>query len=133
MVTKMSETQSSSNFALIFPGQGSQSVGMMNELSGEFSCVKTRFEQASEVVGRDLWALVNEGPEEDLNLTENTQPVMLAASMAVADIWQLLGGPAPRWVAGHSFGEYSALVYSGAMTFSEGVSIAQARGTSMPS
>ncbi len=122
---------SMNQLAFIFPGQGSQSVGMMGALAAEFDCVKERFGEASEAVGIDLWTLANDGPPEELNLTANTQPALLAASVATWDIWRTCGGPEPAYMAGHSFGEYSALVCAGALEFSSAARLVAARGRFM--
>lgn len=99
--------------ALVFPGQGSQSVGMLAELAGEFAQIEQTFSEASEVLGYDLWQLVQNGPESELQLTAVTQPAMLTAGVAVWRTWQAAGGPVPAVMAGHSLGEYSALVCAG--------------------
>jgi [acyl-carrier-protein] S-malonyltransferase len=117
--------------AMIFPGQGAQSVGMMDALAAEFPQVRARFEVASAVLGFDLWALVHEGPAETLNATSNTQPALLAASVAIWDIWLAEGGARPSLLAGHSFGEYSALVCAGALEYSDAVALVAARGRFM--
>ncbi len=117
--------------ALIFPGQGAQSIGMMDALATEFPQVRARFEMASEALGFDLWRLVQEGPAETLNATANTQPALLAASVATWDVWVACGGARPALLAGHSFGEYSALVCSGSLEFSAAVSLVAARGRFM--
>jgi len=116
------------NFAFVFPGQGSQFIGMLGDLATEVEAVERRFATASRVIGIDLWDLVSNGPEKRLNLTENTQPAMLAAGVATWDAWLELGGAHPRRMAGHSFGEYTALVCSGALEFEEAVSLAADRG-----
>src|SRR5271169_6151949 len=100
--------------ALVFPGQGSQSIGMMAGFDG-YPVVRDTFAEASEAIGQDLWALATDGPAEDLNRTVNTQPVMLTAGIAVWRAWQAGGAAAPTIVAGHSLGEYTALVASGAL------------------
>ena len=117
--------------AFLFPGQGSQSVRMMSELATEFSQVKRTFEEASSVLGYDLWAVVEHGPAEELNRTEVTQPAMLVSGIATWRIWRDLGGDQPDYLAGHSLGEYSALVAAGVMQFSDAVSIVAERGRLM--
>lgn len=117
--------------AFVFPGQGSQSVGMLADLSATYSIVKHTFEEASEVLAYDLWNLTQKGPKEILNQTDKTQPALLAAGVAVWRIWQQQGGSEPRLMAGHSFGEYSALVCAGALDFVDAVNLAQARGLFM--
>ncbi|OPX55259.1 [Acyl-carrier-protein] S-malonyltransferase [Oceanospirillum multiglobuliferum] len=119
------------SLAFVFPGQGSQAVGMLNELADRYAVVRTTFEEASQVLGYDLWQLVQEGPAEDLNKTDKTQPAILTASIAVWRVWQELEGPRPAWVSGHSLGEYSALVCAGAMSFSDAVRLVQLRGQFM--
>ncbi|MDD2760231.1 MAG: ACP S-malonyltransferase [Methylomonas sp.] len=119
------------NLAFVFPGQGSQSVGMMSKLAGEFPLVKQTFEQASDVLGFDLWNLVENGPETDLNQTENTQPAMLAAGVAVWRVWCEKSPVRPAWMAGHSLGEYTALVCSEAIAFEDAVKLVAARGRLM--
>ncbi len=118
------------SLAFVFPGQGSQSVGMLAEL-GEQSLVKETFAQASEVVGFDLWELVQKGPEAELNDTANTQPAMLAAGVAIWRLWQQRGGENPVVMAGHSLGEYTALVCAGAVDFEEAVALVRERGRFM--
>ena len=117
--------------AFVFPGQGSQSVGMMDALAAEFPQVRARFDSASHVLGRDLWALVSAGPEADLNRTEWTQPALLAASVATWDIWLACGGARPALLAGHSFGEYTALVCAGALAYEAAVGLVADRGRYM--
>ena len=117
--------------AVFFPGQGSQSVGMLDALAESRPVVGETFEEASEVLGRDLWRLVHEGPKEDLDRTENTQPAMLATGVACWRVWQQAGGPAAGMMAGHSLGEYSALVAAGAMSFADGVALAADRARFM--
>src|SRR5215831_10713221 len=99
-------------FAFVFPGQGSQSVGMLNAFADN-PVVRATLEEASTALGQDIGKLIAEGPAEELNLTTNTQPVMLTAAVAVYRAWLEAGGPAPALVAGHSLGEYSALVAAG--------------------
>jgi [acyl-carrier-protein] S-malonyltransferase len=117
--------------AFVFPGQGSQTVGMLAELATVYPIVKQTFEQASDIVGYDLWQLSQIGPEEILNQTDKSQPALLAADVAVWRIWCERGGTQPSIMAGHSFGEYSALVCTEALTFTEGVQLAQDRGRFM--
>jgi [acyl-carrier-protein] S-malonyltransferase len=117
--------------AFLFPGQGSQSVGMMSALAGEFSLVEATFKEASAVLGYDLWSMVVNGPAEALNKTEVTQPAMLVSGIATWRIWQELGGAQPDYLAGHSLGEYSALVAAGVMPFKDAVTIVAERGRLM--
>lgn len=123
--------QTLTDTAFLFPGQGSQHVGMLLELADGHPEVRETFARASEILARDLYALVREGPEEELNATVNTQPAMLAAGVAVWRIWRRLGGGAPGVVAGHSFGEYTALVCAGALDFEDAVAVAARRGELM--
>jgi [acyl-carrier-protein] S-malonyltransferase len=118
-------------FAVVFPGQGSQSVGMLKALSAAETVVGETFAEASAVLGYDLWQLVQEGPEETLNSTERTQPAMLAAGVAVWRAWLAHGGPQPVAMAGHSLGEFTALVCAGAMDFHDAVAVVQFRGRVM--
>ena len=104
---------------MVFPGQGSQSVGMQAELAAEFPVVKETYDEASEVLGYDLWALVQGGPAEKLSETIVTQPAMLTAGIAAYRVWQAAGGATPSQVAGHSLGEYSALVAAESMSFND--------------
>lgn len=119
------------NLAFVFPGQGSQSVGMMSKLAAEYALVKQTFEQASDVLGFDLWSLVENGPDTDLNQTQNTQPAMLAAGVAVWRIWCEQSQVRPSWMAGHSLGEYTALVCSGAIAFEDAIKLVAERGRLM--
>ncbi|MBX5463214.1 MAG: ACP S-malonyltransferase [Steroidobacteraceae bacterium] len=119
------------SFAFVFPGQGSQSVGMLASLSGLDPVVRATFDEASAALGYDLWQLVQEGPAERLNTTECTQPAMLAAGIATARLWARRGGGEPAVVAGHSLGEFSALVCAGALEFSDAVSLVKFRGRVM--
>ena len=118
------------HYALVFPGQGSQSRGMMNGYA-DFSVVRETFAEASEVLKQDLWQLVAEGSDADLNATVNTQPIMLAAGVAVYRAWQSLQAPAPTMLAGHSLGEYSALVASGALKFADALPLVRYRAECM--
>ena len=118
-------------FAFVFPGQGSQSVGMLNELAEEFALVKDTFATASAVLGYDLWQVVNDGPEDRLNDTATTQPAMLSAGVATWRVWQEKQGPLPSIMAGHSLGEYTALVCAGSIDFEDAVSLVADRGRFM--
>lgn len=120
-----------STLAFIFPGQGSQQLGMLSELAERYAVVRSTFEEASTALGYDLWHLVQEGPAEALNRTDITQPAILAASVAVWRVWKELEGARPAWLAGHSLGEYSALVCSGAMSFADGIRLVRTRGEFM--
>ena len=119
------------NLAFVFPGQGSQSVGMLSQLAASYPEVKQTFDKASFVLGRDLWDLVTNGSEEELNQTQNTQPIMLAAGVAVWEVWCKHGAIRPAWMAGHSLGEYTALVCSGALFFEDAVKLVEARARFM--
>lgn len=120
-----------SKFAIVFPGQGSQTVGMLAELAEQYDVVKQTFAEASEVLGYDLWALVQNGPAEDLNQTHRTQPALLTSSVAIWRVWQEIGGAQPEVVAGHSLGEYSALVCAGVIDFKDAVKLVELRGQLM--
>lgn len=122
-----------SKTAFVFPGQGSQSVGMLSDLAESFDVVADTFTEASDALGYDLWALVTNGPEEQLNQTEFTQPALVAASIAVWRIARAHSAPDPDVVAGHSLGEYSALVAAGALDFRDAVMLVQKRGQFMQS
>ncbi len=115
----------------VFPGQGSQAVGMLQALAEGQPEVEQTFAEASAALGEDLWAIVREGPAERLNSTEITQPAMLAAGIAVWRAWQARGGPAPALMAGHSLGEYSALVAAGSLAFDHAVRLVAERGRLM--
>jgi len=121
----------SEQLALVFPGQGSQSVGMLKELAEAYPVVGQTFAEASAALGYDLWALVQEGPEQDLNRTDRTQPAMLAAGVAVWRVWQERGGARPAYMAGHSLGEYTALVCAEALDFAEAAALVADRGRFM--
>jgi [acyl-carrier-protein] S-malonyltransferase len=125
----MSEQQK--NLAFVFPGQGSQSVGMLTQLAASYPKVKQTFDKASFVLGRDLWNLLVNGSEDDLNQTQNTQPIMLAAGVAVWEVWCNHSTIRPTWMAGHSLGEYTALVCSGALFFEDAVKLVEARARFM--
>ncbi|MDO8347262.1 MAG: ACP S-malonyltransferase [Rugosibacter sp.] len=117
-------------FAFVFPGQGSQSMGMMASY-GDAAVIRATFDEASAALGRDLWQLVNEGPMDALNQTVNTQPLMLTAGVAVYRLWQEKGGPVPALVAGHSLGEYSALVAAGVLQLKDAVPLVELRARAM--
>ena len=119
------------SLAVVFPGQGSQSVGMLAALGAAEPAVRATFAEASGVLGYDLWQLCQQGPEEALNATERTQPAMLAAGVAVWRAWQARGAPTPAMLAGHSLGEFSALVCGGALEFRDAVALVQFRARVM--
>ena len=119
------------NLAFVFPGQGSQSVGMLSDLAAHYAEVKQTFERASDALGLDLWAIVALGPEASLNQTQNTQPAMLAAGVATWEVWCKHSPIRPEWMAGHSLGEYTALVCSGALSFEDGIKLVAERGRLM--
>jgi [acyl-carrier-protein] S-malonyltransferase len=121
------------NLAMVFPGQGSQSVGMLAELAAAYPQVGTTFAEASEALGYDLWQLVQDGPEDVLNQTDRTQPAMLASGVAVWRVWRERGGAQPALMAGHSLGEYTALVCAGALDFVEAIALVAERGRCMQS
>lgn len=121
----------SSSLAFVFPGQGSQAVGMLAELGGQHALIRDTFAEASAALGYDLWALTQEGPAEQLNQTDKTQPAILAASIALWRLWQAEGGAQPAFVAGHSLGEYSALVAAGALSLQDGARLVRLRGQLM--
>lgn len=118
-------------FAIVFPGQGSQSVGMLRDLAAAEPIVEQTFAEASAALGYDLWRLCQHGPEEELGATERTQPAMLAADVATWRVWRKHGGGLPLAMAGHSLGEYSALVCAGALDFPTAVRLVQFRGRAM--
>jgi len=117
-------------FAFVFPGQGSQSVGMMNDYVG-LSIVHETFQEASDILKQDFWSMVNDGPVEELNLTINTQPLMLTAGVAIYRAWTSLGGVKPNYLAGHSLGEYTALVAAQALAFADALSLVRFRAQVM--
>jgi len=120
-----------SKFAIVFPGQGSQAVGMLAELGEQFDVVKNTFAEASEALGYDLWALIQDGPADDLNQTFRTQPALLASSVAIWRVWQEQGLDQPAVLAGHSLGEYSALVCAGVIDFKQAIKLVELRGQLM--
>ncbi|MFZ4832801.1 ACP S-malonyltransferase [Rouxiella sp. Mn2063] len=117
--------------AVVFPGQGSQSLGMLADLAATYPVVEETFSQASSVLGYDLWQLVQQGPAEELNKTWQTQPALLAASVAIWRVWQQQNGATPALMAGHSLGEYSALVCAGVLDFQQAISLVELRGKLM--
>ncbi|MBB5188493.1 [acyl-carrier-protein] S-malonyltransferase [Zhongshania antarctica] len=117
--------------ALVFPGQGSQKVGMLAELGAAFPSIKATFAEASAALGYDMWDLVQNGEQAQLNLTETTQPVLLTASVAVWRLWCEQGGLQPSLMSGHSLGEFSALVCAGSIDFADAVRLVRARGQFM--
>lgn len=121
----------SQKLALVFPGQGSQTVGMLADLYAEYAIVRDTFAESSAALGYDLWQLVANGPEADLNETHRTQPALLTASVAIWRLWQQQGGATPDYLAGHSLGEYSALVCAGVLSLGDAVSLVEKRGQYM--
>ena len=119
------------DLAFLFPGQGSQSVGMLGELAQRHASVRATFDEASRGAGADLWAISQEGPEDELNRTELTQPALLAAGVAVWRVWTGSGGDRPALIAGHSLGEYTALVCAGAIGLEAAAGLVRARGRLM--
>ena len=117
--------------AFVFPGQGSQSVGMLGGLAAEHARVAETFQEASDALGYDLWSLVQNGAEDELNQTARTQPAMLAAGVAVWRVWNAQNGAQPNVMAGHSLGEYSALVCAEALTFADAIRLVEQRGQLM--
>ncbi|MBT0721128.1 ACP S-malonyltransferase [Rosenbergiella collisarenosi] len=118
-------------FAFVFPGQGSQTVGMLADLAAEHPIIEATFTQASQALGYDLWQLVQQGPAEELNKTWQTQPALLAASVALYRLWQQQGGVQPALLAGHSLGEYSALVCAEVIAFEDAIRLVELRGKLM--
>ncbi|MBB6340881.1 [acyl-carrier-protein] S-malonyltransferase [Pseudomonas fluvialis] len=121
----------SASLAFVFPGQGSQSVGMLAELAQQQPLIQHTFSEASDALGYDLWALTQQGPEESLNQTDKTQPAILTASVALWRLWQAEAAVQPAFVAGHSLGEYSALVAAGSLTLADAVRLVERRGQLM--
>ncbi len=119
------------NLAFVFPGQGSQKIGMLADLAAQYPIVTQTFAEASQVLGYDLWDLVQNGAQEDINLTERTQPLLLTASVAVWRVWNEQGGAQPALASGHSLGEWSALVCAGVVAFADAVKLVQQRGKFM--
>lgn len=121
----------SSTIAFVFPGQGSQKIGMLAAAHARFPAVRATFAEAADALGYDVWALIQEGEQEALNLTATTQPVLLTASVALWRAWQEAGGPSPAMMAGHSLGEFSALVCAGSLGFVDAVQLVRQRGEFM--
>ena len=119
------------SLAFVFPGQGSQSIGMLDQLATEYPLVQETFIEASYALGYDMWDLVTSGPDVALNQTERTQPAMLAAGIAVWRVWQSLTNIQPSYLAGHSLGEYTALVAAGALSFTDAIKLVEMRGQFM--
>ncbi|MCR9000717.1 ACP S-malonyltransferase [Rahnella perminowiae] len=117
--------------AIVFPGQGSQTLGMLADLAAAHPVVEETFAEASSALGYDLWQLVQQGPAEELNKTWQTQPALLAASVAIWRVWQQQNGTQPVLMAGHSLGEYSALVCAGVLDFKQAISLVELRGKLM--
>jgi [acyl-carrier-protein] S-malonyltransferase len=117
--------------AFVFPGQGSQTVGMLAGIASEQPMVNETFVEASDALGYDVWDLIQNGEQEQLNLTEKTQPILLTASVALWRVWQQSGGAQPALMAGHSLGEFSALVCAGSLEFSDAVTLVRDRGRFM--
>lgn len=122
---------SGNSIGFVFPGQGSQKTGMLAAAHERFPAVRATFEEASEALGYDMWALIQSGDQEALNLTETTQPVLLTSSVALWRAWLEQGGPAPTLMAGHSLGEFSALVCAGSLAFVDAVQLVRQRGAFM--
>lgn len=119
------------HLAFVFPGQGSQKIGMLSELAAEYPSVQQTFAEASSVLGYDLWELVQRGSQDDINLTERTQPLLLTASVAIFRVWKEKEGAMPAFMAGHSLGEWSALVCAEVIAFKDAVRLVQQRGKFM--
>jgi [acyl-carrier-protein] S-malonyltransferase len=117
--------------AFVFPGQGSQKIGMLSELAASYPVITETFSEASDVLGYDLWDMVQNGTQEDITLTERTQPLLLTASVAMWRVWQQEGGAQPALMAGHSLGEWSALVCAGVVDFKDAVRLVRNRGAYM--
>lgn len=120
-----------STLAFVFPGQGSQKIGMLKDAAEQFPEIQQTFAEASQALGYDLWDLIQNGEQETINLTEKTQPILLTASVALWRVWQAKGGAKPSLMAGHSLGEFSALVCAGSLAFADAVKLVEARGKFM--
>ena len=119
------------NLAFIFPGQGSQKIGMLADLAAAYPVVQATFGEASDALGYDMWDMIQNGQQEDINLTERTQPILLTSSVAIWRIWQARNGAAPALLAGHSLGEWSALVCAGSIAFADALKLVRMRGAFM--
>ena len=128
---RLEDRVTASHLAFVFPGQGSQSLGMLGELAAQHDVIQATFAEASNGAGVDLWTLAQQGPEAELNRTEFTQPALLAASVALWRLWLSQRGDRPAWLSGHSLGEYSALVAAGALSLEEGARLVRLRGQLM--
>ncbi|MDA9008126.1 ACP S-malonyltransferase [Porticoccaceae bacterium] len=120
-----------SHIAFVFPGQGSQKIGMLSELAQDHALIKQTFDEASDVLDYNMWELIQQGEQEQINLTERTQPILLASSVAIWRLWNEHNGTQPSQMAGHSLGEWSALVCSGVVDFADALKIVRARGQFM--
>ena len=120
-----------SNLAFVFPGQGSQKIGMLAELAEQNPIIEKTFNEASDVLGYDMWQLIQQGAQEDINLTQRTQPILLTCSVAIWRLWNQKQGASPSQMAGHSLGEWSALVCANVIDFADGLKIVEARGKFM--
>ena len=119
------------SLGFVFPGQGSQFVGMLSDAAAAHGSVRERFAEAGDAIGIDLWRIVSDGPDTELAATAVTQPALLTASVALWDVWLAEGGPQPALMAGHSLGEYSALTCAGALAFDDAVRLVRRRGELM--
>jgi [acyl-carrier-protein] S-malonyltransferase len=119
------------NLAFVFPGQGSQKIGMLAELAEQNPIIERTFNEASEVLGYDMWQLIQQGEQDEINLTQRTQPILLTCSVAIWRLWKEKQGAVPSQMAGHSLGEWSALVCANVIDFADGLKIVEARGKYM--
>ncbi len=124
-------SNSNASLAFVFPGQGSQKVGMLADMAAQHVLVQETFSEASEALGYDIWDMIQNGEQEQLNLTERTQPILLTSSVALWRVWQQLTDLRPALLAGHSLGEFSALVCAGSLDFSDAVKLVRDRGQFM--
>ena len=129
----MLDSAPAENLAFVFPGQGSQSVGMLADLAARYPAIRETFAEASEGASMDLWTLVQDGPAEELDKTENTQPALVAACVAVWRLWREQGGAVPARLAGHSLGEYAAMVAAGVLSLHDAANLVAERGRLMQS